>query len=520
MSIHKTRRQFLADVGRGALVASVGFGLARELGFGVAFADAGPEALSFGPLEPLVALLQETSPERILPVLVAKLRAGTELRTLVAAAALANARTFGGEDYIGFHTMMAIGPAFHMAEESSEKRRALPVLKVLYRNTSRIQEVGGRAKEVLHVVTPSALPKDRVGGEVLRDAVRGKDVDVAEGAFAALGGGSADDSLNQVLYAVQDSAEVHRVNMPYRAWELASVIGAEHAYTLLRQSVRYCVKDENGNRGEKWSRPRTLLPQVLDDHHLLSRVPGTKPADDAWIDATSRAIFEASPEDAAAIAATALADGRDPAALGEAISLAATQLLLRDAGRTAREAKPGKPVGSVHGDSIGLHASDSASAWRSMARVGTPRNVFACLILGAYQVAFDRVQRGGDFLHWKAQPLADDLEKITSTRADALLREADEAIRAKDQPRAAAIVARYGQLDLPARGMFDLLLGYAVSEDGALHAEKYYRTASDEFAATRKAFRWRHLVALARVTASEYGQRGAGYDEARALIGV
>ena len=30
--------------------------------------------------------------------------------------------------------------------------------------------------------------------------------------------------------------------------------------------------------------------------------------------------------------------------------------------------------------------------------------------------------------------------------------------------------------------MFDLLLKYAVSEDGALHAEKYYRTATEEFA--------------------------------------
>jgi hypothetical protein len=41
------------------------------------------------------------------------------------------------------------------------------------------------------------------------------------------------------------------------------------------------------------------------------------------------------------------------------------------------------------------------------------------------------------------------------------------------------------------------LLKYAVSEDGALHAEKYYRTASEEFAAGRPAFRWRQLVALA-----------------------
>ena len=72
----------------------------------------------------------------------------------------------------------------------------------------------------------------------------------------------------------------------------------------------------------------------------------------------------------------------------------------------------------------------------------------------------------------------------------------------------------------PARGAFDVLLRFATSEDGALHAEKYYRTTSDEFAATRPAFRGRQLVALARVTASEFGQPAPGYAEACGLLGV
>jgi hypothetical protein len=209
-----------------------------------------------------------------------------------------------------------------------------------------------------------------------------------------------------------------------------------------------------------------------------------------------------------------------PEDLGEAISLAANQLLLRDQGRSVRDAKPGKPVGSVHGDSIGVHASDSANAWRNLARAGHPRNAFASLILGAYQVAFDRVARGGDFLAWQPEPAPEDVARVTATDPAALLRAADGAIRENDQAHAAAVIHRYGALGLPPRGAFDLLLGYATSEDGALHAEKYYRTASEEFAAARPAFRWRHVVALARVTASEFGQRAAGYDEACRLLGV
>ena len=89
---------------------------------------------------------------------------------------------------------------------------------------------------------------------------------------------------------------------------------------------------------------------------------------------------------------------------------------------------------------------------------------------------------------------------------------------AVDQGTGAALVHRYGELGHPHRAVFDLLLRYAVSEDGALHAEKYYRTASEEFATTRAPFRWRQLVALARVTASEYGFPAPGYAEACKLL--
>ncbi len=72
------------------------------------------------------------------------------------------------------------------------------------------------------------------------------------------------------------------------------------------------------------------------------------------------------------------------------------------------------------------------------------------------------------------------------------------------------------------------MLKYAISEDGRLHAEKYYRTVSEEFASMRSAFKWRELTALARVTASSFaynredkhGFRAPGYDEACHLLGV
>ena len=518
-----TRRQFFSDVGRGVLVASLGPALAAELALGgEALAEAAPGRLTFGGMEPLVALMQETPVNRLLPALVGRLKAGTTLKELVAAAALANARTFGGEDYVGFHTLMALSPAYHMANEMPEATRALPVLKVLYRNTSRIQEAGGPQREVLKPVEPAALPDGKAGADALHDAIRSRDVDRAEKTFAALVGCSdgccADDAFNDLLISVQDHTEVHRVVLPYRAWDLVELVGREQAHTLLRQSVRYCVKAESWNHADQADAPATLVPKLLEQHGLLGKAPGTRAADDKWVDEMSRTIFASTPRQAAEAAAAALAEGFDPACVGEAMCLAANQLVLRDQGRPAAQEVAGKPMGSVHGDSIGVHACDSANAWRNMARVSNARNTYACLILGAYQVALDRVNRGGDFLGWQPLPLAGHVERVKTTEPQSLLNELEEAVRGNLQARASAIVQRYADLGHGPRGVLDLMLRYATSEDGSLHAEKYYRTASDEFASTRPAFRWRQLAALARVTASEYGRPAAGVAEARELL--
>ena len=112
----KSRREFLGRVGGGMLAASLGPQLAVDLGLSPPLLETGDDRLHFGDLEPLV---------------VEKLRAGTELRTLVAAAALANARTFGGQDYVGFHCQMALMPAYAMSARMPDKLRPLPVLKVL-----------------------------------------------------------------------------------------------------------------------------------------------------------------------------------------------------------------------------------------------------------------------------------------------------------------------------------------------------------------------------------------------------
>jgi hypothetical protein len=516
--IQKTRRDFLRDVGAGVVAASVGPGLAADLGFATAFAGQGPERLTFGALEGLVSLMQETAAPQLLACVVERMRQGTPLRDIVAAAALANARTFGGEDYVGFHTMMAIPAAYHMAEELPDARRALPVLKVLFRNAGRIQEFGGPSREVLHPVTAAAPPANQPAGTRVRDAVRRGNANDAEAIYAGVAQGNADDALNNVLQVVEDAAEVHRVVLPYRAWDLMGIIGREQAHTLLRQSVRYCMRAESPAYVQHFSSVRTLVPRLLDQYQLASRATGMRSADDRWVEDFSMTLFRATPEQAADAAAAALAEGMDPSAIGQAISLAANQLVLRDNGRPTAEG-PNKPAGSIHGDSIGVHGCDSANAWRNLAAAANPRNRAVCLILGAWQVSRDRSARGS-FVSWEPYPRADARELVRNLERHQLVPALEDAIRNRDQVRAAAVVARQLADNQPVRPVWDVLLRYAISEDGALHAEKFYRTSVEEYASTRSVFRTRYLIALARVTASAYGYAAPGYADACALLRV
>ena len=101
-----------------------------------------------------------------------------------------------------------------------------------------------------------------------------------------------------------------------------------------------------------------------------------------------------------------------------------------------------------------------------------------------------------------------------------MLAELEDAIKHNDQARACAVTAKCEKARMEARPVFDLLLRYAISEEGALHAEKYYQTCAEEFALARPMFKWRQVVSLARVTASEYGTPAAGYAEICKLLKV
>ena len=200
------RRQFMQNVGSGMLIAGLGSGLAAELGVATAPHQQPTVELDYGSLTPWVRMMQELNPDKLQREMITSLTSGkVNLEELTSAAALANSETFGGQDYVGYHAEMALVPALQMSHDLPMDRRALPVLKVLYRNSSRIQSFGPGKKILKPIAGQNREPVasvDRFGAE-LRRLVRAADMDKAEQLFAQCHG-------QQLRHRIRYSALHHR----------------------------------------------------------------------------------------------------------------------------------------------------------------------------------------------------------------------------------------------------------------------------------------------------------------------
>ena len=506
-----SRRAFLGALGSGMLAGAVGLSLAEDLGMrGLGQSEGEP--IDFGKLEPLVAMMQDVEADSLLPMLGVELDKGASLSTLVAAGALANARAFGGQDYVGYHCYMALLPSLAMARRLPKDEAALPVLKVLHRNTARIQQQGGRKKEVLRTVkTPET--SDPKAAAAMLTAGRTGDFPGAETALADLTRQDKLQAFHSLQPLVRDNVDVHQVVLAWRAWDMLRVAGKDTAYVLMRSALRQCIDRDNARRarGRAEQSLRKLLPALMDEHGLTKTTGGTSTLESKDFEALVDIVFKGGRDVAAKAVAAALAKGVSSDQIGEVISTAGVNLLLHDRG--SKHEQPKKPVGTVHGASVGVHAADAADAWRGIASVTSSAEANASLIAGAWHTAGQggRVDTDKPF-HVAAR------EEAAKVAADKILDALREAVAGREQKMAAALVERYGALGNEPAPVIDALLPYAVSQEGALHHEKYFATATTEFARTRPTHRWKHLAALARVNASGFGFDSHGYKVARDLL--
>src|SRR3954465_11470956 len=163
------RREFLQEVGGGMLAVLVGSGLAAELGLAAEDNKEGKARTPNG-LVRLSQLIQQTPTKDLLPALHTELKNGVSLKALIAAAALANARAFGGQDYNGYHSFMALCPSYAMAMALPQKERPLPILKVLYRTSTHIHGARCTKEDRLARIEPAKLDTRTPAAEQMQQA--------------------------------------------------------------------------------------------------------------------------------------------------------------------------------------------------------------------------------------------------------------------------------------------------------------------------------------------------------------
>ena len=129
----------------------------------------------------------------------------------------------------------------------------------------------------------------------------------------------------------------------------------------------------------------------------------------------SRFIYEHNNADSMDAVAAAIADGISPESIGQAISLAANLLVLR-------QDRLSKDSWRTHGATPGVHASDANNAWRNMIRHSNHRNVVVGLMVSAYHTGGSQC-----FTDYEALPHAEHVAELPSKDAQSLLGAAEES---------------------------------------------------------------------------------------------
>ncbi len=160
------------------------------------------------------------------------------------------------------------------------------------------------------------------------------------------------------------------------------------------------------------------------------------------------------------------------------------------------------------------NSSPGRQVGTSSASATDAANANACLVTAAWHTAGQSGRMKTSTPHH-----AGAREEAAGVPAEELLGALGEALRGSDQKRSCALAERYTALDRDPESLTDLLIEPAILHDGALHHEKYFHTATVEFARTRPAARWTHLIALTRVMASGYGIEAQGFEPARRVLG-
>ena len=475
-------------------------------------------------IEPLVRFVEETAPEHIVARTHDKLAAGTPVKDMLLASALAVVRSSDlppGHHGGPLHPLAGLHAVRHIAARLPGEYARLPV----------IQNVAVANK---HIHSPA------MGPYILADAEPVSEQDSVEATLesfrSAAGRGVYHACDHYYLYLLQrlspmqvlehllhiaipkNQLDDHYFLFPVFTWRGLEYLGWEYAKFIGRAPVRYVT--------------RPTMPASLDDVDALIAKFGLlerdlrfatgadeTPAITALADEIGRCSrFSAVPE----MLAQALADGLSLEGAGEALSVGGSTLFLR----------------SQTGNPMDVHINTGANTRRYLLRQPelSLRTKLQALLMWHTGPEVLMAQR---MLAPDLQPEPERVAALPPRTQDELLADIEALIarlpvgerlpkanlatwRSTDEVKQAAELAQqYANAGYAADALIARLGKIACRDNfSEMHALKHHQATYEEFHATRPSLRWRHLVAAVQAAAISHGRIQDVYEHAAEVMNV
>jgi hypothetical protein len=473
-------------------------------------------------IEPLVQLVEETPPERIVARAHDLLVGGTGFRDMLLASALAVVRSSDlppGHHGGPLHPLAGLHAVRHVAARLPGEYAMLPV----------IQHVAVANK---HIHSPA------MGPFILADARPVSENDSVEATVKAFrqavsrGVYNACDHyflyLQERLSPMQMLEHVLEVGIPKNqlddhyflfpvfTWRALEYFGWEYARYIGRAPVRYVTRPTAPTSLEE-------VNALIDKHELLERDLRMETGEDETTAVTALADAIGRVDDFAeipAMLARALSDGLSLQGAGEGLSVGGSTLFLR----------------SQTGNPMDVHINTGANTRRYLLR---QRELSRRIRLQALLVwnTGPEVRMAQRMLAPEVQPEPARVAALPFRTQDELLREIEILIerlpvgerlpagnlaswRSTDEVKqAAALAQQYADRGYSPEPLITMLGKIACRDNFTeLHAFKHHQATYEEFHATRPSLRWRHLVAAVQAAAISHGRIQDVWDHAAEVM--
>ena len=473
-------------------------------------------------IEPLVQFVEETTPDRIVAETNDKLVAGTPVKDMLLAAALAVVRSSDlppGHHGGPLHPLCGVHAVRHIAARLPGEYAKMPV----------IQNVAVANK---HIHSPA------MGPYVLADAKQVSEKDDVEATVAGFRTGWSRGVYNacdhyylyllerlspmQVLELLlevgvpKNQLDDHYFLFPVFTWRALEYFGWDYAKYIGRAPVRYITRPTN---------PAMTIDvdNLIKKYELLERDLRVKTGDDET-DAITRLAdrigrcheFAEIPE----MLAQALADGLSLEGTGEGLSVGGSTLFLR----------------SLTGNPMDVHINTGANTRRYLLRQPELSRRIKLQALLMWNTG-PEVRMAQRMLAPDIQPEPDRVAYLPSRPQDELLAELSALIdrlpvgerlptaglaswRSTDEVKqAAALAQQYGNCGYDPEALFTMLGKIACRDNFTeMHAFKHHQATYEEFHSTRPSLRWRHLVSAVQAAAISHGRIQDVYEHAAEVM--